>query len=96
MSNSLFGATVSSTFGKLVQTVGGYYYDGYGNPLDIGSGGIGPQGPTGPAGSGLYYIQPPYPAGPHNDGDRWYDTSTGFEFVWITDAGGSQWVMPAR
>jgi len=101
---SFTGVTVSSTYGRLVQVVSGYYYDGYGNPLDIGSGGggigpqgnVGPQGVTGPAGSGLYYIQSPYPDGPHNDGDRWYDTSTGYEFVWITDDDGSQWVMPSQ
>ena len=101
---SFTGVTVSSTYGRLVQVVSGYYYDGYGNPLDIGSGGggigpqgnVGPQGVTGPAGSGLYYIQSPYPDGPHNDGDRWYDTSTGYEFVWITDDNGSQWVMPSQ
>ncbi len=52
MSNSLFGATVSGTFGKLVQTIGGLYFDGFGNPLDIGNilGPTGPQGATGPQG----------------------------------------------
>ena len=49
MSNSLFGATVSGTFGRLVQIVGGLYYDGNGNLLNLGGGttSIGPQGPTG-------------------------------------------------
>jgi hypothetical protein len=56
MSNNLTGATVSSTFGKLVQTVGGLYYDGFGNLLELGgatgpTGADGSQGPTGPTGA---------------------------------------------
>jgi hypothetical protein len=38
MSNNLTGTTVSNTFGRLVQIVGGLYYDGLGNQLNIGSG----------------------------------------------------------
>ena len=43
------GTTVSGTYGRLVQIVGGLYYDGFGNLLDLGGGttSIGPQGATG-------------------------------------------------
>lgn len=51
MSNNLTGLTVSSTYGRLVQTVGGLYYDGLGNLLDLGGfGATGPQGATGATG----------------------------------------------
>ena len=52
MSYDLTGATVSSTYGRIVQVVLGNpntYYDGFGNLLDIGSP-IGATGPTGPSG----------------------------------------------
>jgi hypothetical protein len=56
MSYNLTGATVSTTYGRIVQVVLGTpntYYDGFGNLLDIGPGtySIGPAGPTGPTGS---------------------------------------------
>lgn len=56
MSYNLTGATVSSTYGRLVQVVQGtpdLYYDGFGNLLNLGPGtaSIGPQGSTGPTGS---------------------------------------------
>jgi hypothetical protein len=51
MSNNLTGQKVSLTYGRLVQVVDGSYYDGLGNPLNLGF--TGPQGPTGP--SGDYY-----------------------------------------
>ena len=38
MSNTLTGLTVSNTYGRLVQVVGGLYYDGIGNLLNIGAG----------------------------------------------------------
>jgi hypothetical protein len=48
MSNNLNDLTVSSTYGRLVQIVGGEYYDGYGNLLYLGGTfSIGPTGPTG-------------------------------------------------
>jgi hypothetical protein len=52
MSNNLTGLTVSNTYGRLVQVVGGLYYDGFGNLLNLGGGtaSIGPQGPIGPTG----------------------------------------------
>lgn len=48
MTYSLTGASVSSTYGKLVQVILGApntYFDGFGNPLNIG--GIGPTGADG-------------------------------------------------
>jgi hypothetical protein len=71
-------------------------------PAGGGSGITGPTGPsgvtgaTGPTGAGAtYYIQlPPAPVSP-NVGDRWYDLSTGLEFVYINDGDSSQWVSPA-
>ena len=58
MSYNLTGATVSGSYGRLVQVVHGSpdtYYDGFGNLLDLGGGtaSVGPAGPTGPAGSGI-------------------------------------------
>ena len=64
MTYSLTGATVSSTYGRLVQVILGTpntYYDGFGNLLDIGSsltssiGPTGPTGPTGPAGDSIVW-----------------------------------------
>jgi len=60
----------------------------------IGSQGVtGSQGPVG--GTNRYFIQagPPAPTA-SNVGDRWYDLSTGQEFVWINDGDSSQWVVP--
>ena len=56
MSNNLTGSNASDTYGRLVQVIDGYYYDGFGNPLTIGAGGTGsgaqgPQGPIGPQGA---------------------------------------------
>jgi hypothetical protein len=51
MTYSLTGLTVSSTYGRLVQVINtNEYYDGFGNPLNIGAGPQGDQGPTGPIG----------------------------------------------
>jgi hypothetical protein len=60
-----------------------------------GSTGIGITGATGPTGTSFtYYIQnPPSPSSP-STGDRWYDLSTGIEYVYIDDGNTSQWVTP--
>jgi len=62
----------------------GYQWD----PVTVGAG-------DGPAGSGKYYVQdaPPAPTGA-TSGERWYDLSTGIEYVWIDDGTSSQWVNP--
>lgn len=55
----------------------------------------GPQGEKGSTGSGAYFIQPGPPAPTaSNVGDRWYDLTTGQEFVWINDGDSFQWVVP--
>lgn len=126
----LTGQHISITYPRLIQTDGGFYYDGLGNTVSIGSG-IGPQGfqgprgdlgmygpqgvdgPQGPRGDlgmygpqgfqgaqgspgpGRYFTQmPPSPPLPLDSGDRWYDLSTGIEYVWIDDGNTSQWVSP--
>ena len=60
MSYNLTGATVSSTYGRIVQVVLGapnLYYDGFGNLLNLGPGtaSIGPQGPTGSQGTSMVF-----------------------------------------
>ena len=69
----------------------------------------GTQGPTGPQGSQgaqgaqgatgtsfTYYTQaPPGPVSP-NTGDRWYDLTTGLEYVWFNDGDSSQWVSSGQ
>jgi len=53
----LTGKTASGTYGRLVQVIHGTssdsYYDGFGNPLDIGT--IGPTGSTGPSGTSVMW-----------------------------------------
>ena len=49
-------------------------------------------------GSGLtgtlkYYISGSTPSGVINNGDKWFNTETGVELTYITDADGSQWVQ---
>jgi hypothetical protein len=53
-------------------------------------------GPTGPQGINFtYYEEPVYPTPPAGGfvaGDKWWNTTTGYEYTWITDSGGGQWV----
>ena len=61
-----------------------------GFPGSSGSSGI--SGSSGSSGYGGYFVQaPPAPQG-NNQGDRWYDTLTGIEFVWIDLGMGYQWI----
>jgi|APCry1669189665_1035243.scaffolds.fasta_scaffold03149_3 hypothetical protein len=70
-------ATASGTYQRLLQTVDGVVYDGLGKTFS---------GVTG------YYIQdPPAPISPAL-GSRWYDLSTGLEYVYIKTGDNSQWV----
>ena len=60
MNFNLTGATVSSTYGRIVQVSLGSpntYYDGFGNLLDLGVGtsSIGPIGPTGSDGVSMVF-----------------------------------------
>jgi len=61
MSYNFTGATVSSTYGRIVQVVHGapdLYYDGFGNLLDLGPGtaSVGPAGPTGSSGTSFNWM----------------------------------------
>jgi len=92
---------VSDTFGNLIQTDGaGSFYNLIGEPIEIGPSGTrgatgptGNAGPTGPAGSSIYTVSDTAPSG-LTSGDRWYDLTTGIEFVYINDGDSSQWVTP--
>ena len=55
----------------------------------------GVQGYQGPTGTGNYYVQDSSPTASINSGDRWYDLTTGLEYVWINDGDSYQWVAPA-
>jgi hypothetical protein len=96
----------SDGWGYLLQYRDGKIYDGFGKLVNLsfgnsGSGSQGPQGPQGhqgiqgPTGSNAtYYVQvPPSPSHPKL-GDRWYDLSTGIEYVYINDGNSYQWVTP--
>ena len=49
---------------------------------------------TGTSGSGLlYFISSSTPTATQS-GDRWFNTDTGVELVWINDGDSSQWVQP--
>ena len=44
-----------------------------------------------------YFVTGSTPSGVTlNNGDRWFDTNTGIEVVWITDVDGSQWIQPTQ
>jgi hypothetical protein len=59
------------------------------------TGPTGIQGITGPTGTNsAYYIQATPPTGV-TSGDRWYDLTTGLEYVWIDDGNSTQWVTPS-
>jgi hypothetical protein len=41
-----------------------------------------------------YYITGSTPSGTIHSGDRWFDTSSGYELVYINDGNSNQWVQP--
>jgi hypothetical protein len=44
-----------------------------------------------------YFVTGSTPTGVSlNNGDRWFDTNSGVEVVWITDNDGSQWIQPTQ
>ncbi len=60
------------------------------------TGSTGPTGATGATGSTgaiNFSVSATAPSGP-TSGDRWYDTTTGLEYVYINDGDSSQWVSP--
>lgn len=70
---------ISFTFQRLVQTDGTDFYDGVGNPINIGS--------------GVLYFQNTPPASP-KVGERWFHSDTGIEYVYLDDGISQQWVQP--
>ena len=50
---------------------------------------------TGSSSGGLeYFISASTPTGTIVSGDRWFNTSTGIELVWIDDGDSQQWIQP--
>ena len=49
-------------------------------------------GPTGPAGSALFGPSPTAPTSPQN-GQGWFNTNTGFAYMWLQDGDSNQWVQ---
>ena len=49
---------------------------------------------TGTSGSGLLYFVSSSTPTTTQSGDRWFNTNTGVELVWINDGDSSQWVQP--
>jgi hypothetical protein len=44
-----------------------------------------------------YFVTGSTPTGVSlNNGDRWFDTNSGIEVVWVTDSDGSQWIQPIQ
>jgi hypothetical protein len=44
-----------------------------------------------------YFVTGSTPTGVSlNNGDRWFDTNSGIEVVWVTDNDGSQWIQPIQ
>jgi hypothetical protein len=62
--------------------------------IDISSSNWG-SGQDGQGGSGNYAISATAPSDP-TSGDRWYDLTTGLEYVYINDEDSSQWISPAQ
>lgn len=58
------------------------------------TGSAGATGATGPGGGTNYFLQNTLPVNP-SIGDRWYNTSTGVESVYIYDGFGFLWISPA-
>jgi hypothetical protein len=45
-------------------------------------------------GGGAYYSQNIAPEGTINEGDRWFNTDTGIEYVYVYDDDSYQWIQP--
>jgi hypothetical protein len=45
-------------------------------------------------GGGAYYSQNTAPGGTINEGDRWFNTDTGIEYVYVYDDTSYQWIQP--
>lgn len=55
------------------------------------TGWTGPTGSTGLTGAGLYTFSPTPPSSP-SGGDRWVDSETGIEYIYLYDEDSFQWV----
>ena len=96
ISGTLSATTVSATtyynLPPLYQLTGGTYSAG---TIDFTN----TTGGTSFSVTGLskYFVTGSTPTGVTlNDGDRWFDTNSGIEVVWITDVDGSQWIQPTQ
>jgi hypothetical protein len=94
--NGLTATTISATtyynLPPLYQLTGGTYSAG---TIDFTN----TTGGTSFSVTGLskYFVTGSTPTGISlNNGDRWFDTNSGIEVVWITDVDGSQWIQPIQ
>ena len=79
---------ISETFQDILQTDGfGNFFNGLGDVITM------PSGTSGNAGN-EYFIQTQPAPNANAVGDRWFDLTTGLEFVWIFDGDTYQWVSP--
>jgi len=85
---NLTSQKISFTYPRLIQTDGtGGYYDGLGDPVNIGGGGTGNYE--------FSYTGSPPPT-PTNLGARWLDSDTGIEYVWVYDGTQYLWMQPTQ
>jgi hypothetical protein len=96
LQGSLTANTISATtyfnLPSLYQLTGGTYSSG---TIDFKN----TTGGTSFSVTGLskYFVTGSTPTGVSlNNGDRWFDTNSGIEVVWVTDADGSQWIQPIQ
>ena len=96
LQGSLTANTISATtyfnLPSLYQLTGGTYSSG---TIDFKN----TTGGTSFSVTGLskYFVTGSTPTGVSlNNGDRWFDTNSGIEVVWVTDADGSQWIQPTQ
>jgi hypothetical protein len=96
LQGSLTANTISATtyfnLPSLYQLTGGTYSSG---TIDFKN----TTGGTSFSVTGLskYFVTGSTPTGVSlNNGDRWFDTNSGIEVVWVTDIDGSQWIQPTQ
>jgi len=89
---STISATTYSNLPPLYQLTGGTYSTG---TIDFNN----TTGGTSFSVTGLskYFVTGSTPTGyTLINGDRWFDTNSGIELVWVTDVDGSQWIQPTQ
>ena len=102
--NPVFGQVYTNPTSNQSWKWNGYAWESLGNVNPIGpqgqtgeigaTGSTGATGATGPGGGTNYFLQNTLPVNP-SIGDRWYNTSTGVESVYIYDGFSFQWISPA-